>query len=283
MYKENIYAVIVTYNPCIISLQNAIDSLQQQCHVVIVDNSENSFTGKKLVEGLSDKKCTVIVNSNNVGIAKAQNIGIIYAMQCNAIDILLLDDDSIPSSGLVENLITARLSKSSMSIITSRAVSIDGVELNNARILCKDILTPCQYLNSSGSLIPVLAFKIIGLFDESLFIDCVDYEWGWRAQSKGYSLYISRDAKIFHSLGESTRFKIKIPSPIRHYYQHRNILFLIFKVAHTPMYWRTIQPIKMIIKDILILIIADQPVIRIKYMLFGIRDFLQGKYGRIET
>ncbi|END16895.1 putative rhamnosyltransferase domain protein, partial [Escherichia coli P0301867.8] len=39
---------------------------------------------------------------------------------------------------------------------------------------------------SSGSLTKVDVFKKIGLFDEDLFIDYVDYEWGWRALEKNF-------------------------------------------------------------------------------------------------
>ena len=77
--NSNIYAVIVTYNPELKNLNALITELKEQnCYVVVVDNSTN-FT---LKDKLADiEKVHLICLGRNEGIAKAQNIGIRYSFE----------------------------------------------------------------------------------------------------------------------------------------------------------------------------------------------------------
>mgnify|MGYP002888735411 CR=1 FL=1 len=54
---------------------------------------------------------------------------------------------------------------------------------------------------TSGSIIPVKVLQNVGLMDETLFIDYIDYEWCLRAIHKGYQIYLS-DSKMRHNMGD---------------------------------------------------------------------------------
>ena len=72
---------------------------------------------------------------------------------------------------------------------------------------------------------------------ENYFIDYVDTEWCFRAESKGYSNYISSRAVMKHAVGdnmiENRYFKTPIHSPFRRYYITRNAFYML-KEPHIP-------------------------------------------------
>lgn len=65
--------------------------------IVIVDNGSKNNTGNELKEQYRDnKKVTIIINDENVGFAKGNNIGFRYAKnQLNADFIILLNNDTV--------------------------------------------------------------------------------------------------------------------------------------------------------------------------------------------
>lgn len=279
MYK-NIFSIVVAYNSDIERLSNTLKILSKQCQVIVVDNSSES-SQIDLVRALcATMEITIITLGENYGIAYAQNQGIKWASNNEASDILLMDDDSVPSVTLVDDLLRTREGLAGPVVVSARAIENDGTEIHSN--FSNNSLDAIQYteLMSSGTLIPINAFDSVGFFDESLFIDCVDYEWGWRAISKGYSLYISRSAVIRHQLGEGRKVFLRMPSPIRHYYQYRNVLKMIFS-SDATMSWKISQLVKLPVKLVLIALFADSRLKRLKYAGKGIFDFLNSRFGKI--
>ena len=278
--NKDVFAIIVTYNTHYDKLDILLKILAAQCSVVVVDNSTQIISQDML--NLACVKYGVFYCrlGDNYGIAAAQNFGVAFARNHAAVDILLMDDDSVPGDFFVSELILARrLCNSSRIVVGARTISDKGKDISNCSSNGFDALTPCDQLTSSGSLIPIYLFEFVGLFDEELFIDCVDFEWGWRARALGVMLLLSTEVSIKHKLGESTRLGLKIPSPIRHYYQYRNILKMIFH-SNAPLLWRLSQLIKLPIKLILLLIIADRRINRLRFVGFGVIDFIAGRFGK---
>lgn len=276
--RKNIIAIVISYNSDVIRFSDNLKIISKQCEVVVVDNSTSMEISNALKDICNLMKVTIISLGDNYGIAFAQNRGVEWAKKNNATDILLMDDDSTPSITLVSDLLKARDKFFSSIVISARAIDSDGTEIYSGFNSSDTI--KCTELMSSGTLIPLPIFESVGHFDESLFIDCVDYEWGWRAISKDYSLYIAKNAIIKHRLGEGRQMSVRMPSPIRHYYQYRNVLKMIFS-SDANMRWRISQVFKLPIKLILILIFADRRYERINYALKGIGDFLNSRYGKL--
>jgi len=215
----------------------------------------------------------------NLGIAQAQNLGISWARECAATDILLMDDDSMPTRSLVSDLLRARKTSWIQPVVVSaRAIGADGEDLSNRAADDATGMTPCSELNSSGTLIPATAFDLVGVFDDRLFIDCVDFEWGWRALALGVPPVLCDGVAIQHRLGEGLRLGLRLPRPIRHYYQYRNVLRMIV-CSKALLRWRLSQLIKLPVKLVLIALLADQRSERLQYAVWGLRDFLAGRTG----
>jgi rhamnosyltransferase len=82
---------------------------------------------------------------------------------------------------------------------------------------------------TSGMTFRLQDIKDIGYFDEDLFLDMVDFDICWRALANGKLIAVDKDIKMPHEVGINTikiPFKIlPISSPIRNYYQMRNVLY----------------------------------------------------------
>jgi rhamnosyltransferase len=275
-----VVAVVVTYNSDAIRLEDSLRILAKQCTVLVVDNSTQVASRDQIRKACNKVGASWLPLGENLGIAHAQNCGIVWAKEHAASDILLIDDDSLPPKSLVADLLEARKASSIQPVVVSaRIVGADGEDISNRAADVASDLTSCSELTSSGTLIPVAVFDRVGIFDDRLFIDCVDFEWGWRALALGVPLMLCNRVAIQHRLGEGVRLGLKIPSPIRHYYQYRNVSRMIV-CSKAPLPWRLSQLIKLPIKLVLFALLADRRVERLRYAGRGLRDFLSGRTGK---
>ena len=244
----NIYAVIITFNPVIANVTNLVKTLlSQNVKVVIVDNNS-----KNRSEFDSFISTHIIFLEDNLGIAKAQNVGIDYAKNDNAEYIVFFDQDSTICDNFISDLIFdyRELENNGVQVgsIGSRFMDerfsffYPSINYNNGkreRVDTENIIEPTKstLLISSGSLVSISTLLSVGLMRENYFIDYVDTEWCFRAESKGYSNYISSRAVMKHAVGdnmiENRYFKTPIHSPFRRYYITRNAFYML-KEPHIP-------------------------------------------------
>jgi len=83
---------------------------------------------------------------------------------------------------------------------------------------------------ASGLIIKSATLRDIGLMNDALFIDWVDFEWCWRAISKGYRIIGNANILIEHNLGDEqvhiAHKSMTVRAPLRHYYIVRNAFYL---------------------------------------------------------
>ena len=259
-------AIVILYNPNQESINHAISILRPQTDIIcLIDNSlsshEHWFSNQPNLH--------YIPLHQNVGIAAAQNIGIDYLMK-NDYDYdyaLLSDQDSVAEKDTVDKLME---SLTALEKNNYRVAAVGTTPFNKKtnkpypqkskvikHIQGKEIglgshLTECYSMISSMSLIPIRNFRLIGLFDESLFIDGVDHEWCWRAWHKAkLRSFLVDEAYLHHQLGEGDKKigsrDISIASPFRVYYQFRNYLWLCRR-DYTPKYWKKRHLLKYAVK-----------------------------------
>lgn len=255
-------SVLVLYNPDINLLKNNIDSvLKQVDYLYVADNTRGGAVA--IDEIIKDyENVSYKYMGGNVGIAKAQNSGILYAIENKYDLVYFLDQDSITPAGVVNKL------KEKMLLINSCGIKVGGVapmpynrntgqiyrertrDFDETRIFKDTREVP--YLMSSGSLMNIKLFQDIGMMEEKLFIDGVDLEICWRGSYYSqYRFFMDDSIKISHMLGEGDkRFlgrTIKISTPFRTYYQFRNYLFFITR-RYVPFRYKTINFAKYVIK-----------------------------------
>lgn len=256
---QSICAVIVTYRYPLNQLHQLLTSISNQVdHVCLVDNNDLRETDDGLA-ALRDKNCTVIDNRINLGLAKAINQGIRFAIEKHYEYVLLMDQDSRPASDMVEKLAAAwrnRTARGEMVAAVGPVVMdqhqgkpLPFLQFKPTRTkkisppLNSDALIPVDFLISSGSLLNLDVLMNEGLMDETLFIDNIDLEWCFRMKKSGYLFYGVPNAFLYHRLGETVvrlpvleRF-VCLHGPERQYYIMRNRL-LLYNRNYVPFHWK---------------------------------------------
>lgn len=278
-------AIVVLYNPKLQTLSECINSLTSQVDkICVVDNS--SIDNTKLFAEYGPKIEYKPLMSNT-GIAHAQNIGIKYFVNLNYDFILFCDQDSVSPNNIINNLVNSYISLCSDN---NNIAAVGPMPVNKKfgrkYIHKEDILSTFSYNNttyykmrsliSSYTLVPAINFNIIGMMNERLFIDYVDLEWCWRAETNNMTFIMVPTIEIDHELGQATKFlghNISLSTPTRTYYQTRNLLWML-QVKYAPSYWKKKNIIKLIPRITYYVFMSQR---RIAY----IKNFIKGLYHGI--
>jgi len=273
----NIICIVVTYNPQLSILCKSINNLlQQKVRVIIVDNS-NIYTNYLSI----NSDITVIYNGCNLGIAKAQNIGIDYALSQGADFVLFMDQDSLAPNNLVDTLVRCYEQKSKESLVGGVGPLPYNRDNNKAYFTKNnnEEIVEVNTLISSGSFVSREMLVEVGYMDDSLFIDMVDLEWCWRATYKTKCrFYINNKCLLSHSLGKREviflRKRIPLHSPMRMYYRFRNY-FLLVNRKYVPLSWKFRYPVSNITRLLLCLCYFSEKRIYLKNSYKGFKDGLR--------
>jgi rhamnosyltransferase len=249
-------AVIVTFRPNVDELKDTLwRATQEAGRVIVIDNTPEPEGQQRVRDAI-----TAILNSDpngllkerifwnqvgrNVGLSRAYNLAIQKAGELNASFILLLDQDSKLVPGAVRTLLDRyeeacnlrRAGSISCSNIESVRVNV-GLEPIIAQLREKNLgrmyktgrlarvenLREIQTFTNSGTLIPLERVRAVGQFDESLFVDAIDYDFSFRLRAQGFHLFVADDAFILHSQGTGLhREVLGLPIELRSYSAQRS-------------------------------------------------------------
>lgn len=287
-------SIVVAYFPQEERLLTLLEALSSQCFLILT--IANSPASKSLREVTSrSPRHHLIENQTNVGLAAAQNQGIRAARARGAEWLLFFDQDSVPRFDHVEKLVSAH---ESLALQGHRVAAIgphlwdthagafwpfhevDWWQLREVRVPSVGRCAQLPYVVSSGSLIRMSVFDAVGDFDESLFIDNIDVEWGFRASDMGYKNFGYFDLVMQHTIGDrQIRFLGKIHplhSQQRHYFMFRSSIRLM-KLEHVPTKWKANELLRMIPRLLVYSVFSDKP---IKHLCAGILGIVDGALGR---
>lgn len=290
--NKNFGIVIVFYNPSAENISNAL-SLCQDYNVVIVDNSDG-VNRAKIFDGIATYY-PLFVNS---GIAGALNIGIDDLINKKIKYAMLLDQDSVPDTKMVDDLLSLmHIHENNRCCLVAPAyydksmgriapfMRIEGNKIVKYSS-SNDGICYVDFAITSGSLLSLNHYQHIGKMDEKLFIDLVDTEWCLRARNLGYSIIGSCEAVMEHEIGGKAISVLgkKVPnhSPIRHYYYFRNSIFLM-KMKHIPRAFKINEIIKLLPRFIVYSIFTQHKLSHVKYMCKGILDGFFNNFGKISN
>lgn len=226
--NDKVVAVTVTYNidhGFEIALKSYFDQVDL---VVVVDNSTSSDAQVLLLQiaQAHGERIRLIQNGENLGLAKAQNIGIAVALDEAADWVLLMDDDSSADEHMVAQLSQAiqnhRLDPRTAIIVPQ--YQEQGVKREARYVVSpagryrrplfkrvgfsqKPVLENLFIAISSGSLIKAELFRQIGMIRESFEIDYLDVDFCLRAIDQGYRIAAVREAILKHNLGAQTEHR----------------------------------------------------------------------------
>ena len=285
--KNSVCAVIVTYN-CSSALARNVELLRPQVgSLLIVDNGSGKESLALLEEIQRDYACEVIYNGANLGIAAALNVGVSYAARNGFEWLATFDQDSQVSGDFVACLLQTfheDISNEKVGMVLPRYVDTStGVEVPQMNSRAGTLVIGI----TSGAMTKLEVFASCGLFEEKLFIDCVDTEFCLRISRRGWIIIESQGAVLLHSLGRMTSKSLPLGrklltsnhSPARRYYIARNRIFMWTRYLSKYPRW-TIDDMGRFAREILIiLIMEDHRLKKTRYTLRGLTDALIGRFG----
>jgi len=277
----NILLVIVFYHPKEDDWAY-VAKLGEKYGGYIIDNSEDAHPNPQTGQ------LKYICNHQNLGIAEAQNIALREALgQDRFTHVVFFDQDSRVEMDYPERItqeyesVKHRLPH--LAILGPTVINMESGEEYHSVIHADHFITDNFIVRreviSSGSCIDRNCLEKIGLNDDRLFIDYVDFEWCWRAKSMGYLCGVTNNVTISHHVGkDELRFpggyKVILSAPFRYFYQYRNYIWLSRR-KYVPLQWKLVTGIKFSARLLYFPICVREGRKRFSYMLKGIKAGLK--------
>lgn len=241
-----------------------LDSLRKveypDFRVILVDNASQNQEGERLKKVFPE--IDLIENSENLGFAGGNNLGIRKALEEGFSYVMLLNNDTIVEPDFLGQMIRKFSQNSRLGLVQplicflhdrtqiwsaggkwntflGRAItlgdrkSVDNFEATDLKL---DWATGCCMLITREALLKT------GLLNESYFTYFEDVEWSLRFREKGFEIALAAEAKIYHEAGASSKKKHSegTLSPRVFYYHVRNQFFLLRSQIHglaVPFAW----------------------------------------------
>ena len=280
--------VIVCFNPCDsffddnFNIANAL--------YIIVDNTvipQASFIARLA----NFKDVMYLPQYNNTGIAKALNIGCEKALELGYHYVITMDQDSKVTDEIITSLLNyydKMKLQQNISIVSPTHLLQGDVIANVSYRSSNNSPLNSIFTMTSGNLVILSTWQQLGGFREDLFIDMVDIEFYIRAMLSGFMVLTLPNVVMQHNLGSlevrklfGKNISVLNHSPIRKYYQTRNILWLISN------YYTRNKEVGKLFKVWLNIVIGvvlfeQNKLVKLKYIIWGLRDFIFGKLGKLD-
>ncbi len=210
--------------------------------VIVVDNASTDGTVEMVRREFPQVR--LIVNSENLGYTKANNIGI---KQSRGKYILLLNPDTIVKADALRALVDCAEAHPDAGIIGAKLLNPDGSIQPSARSFPDmgaglfrntflgrlfpnnpfvrrylmtnfgyDEVREVDWVSGAAMLVRRELFERIGLLDERFWAYCEDVDLCWRAWQSGFKVLFCPNAVTVHKIGRSSDQRL-VPSLIQHH------------------------------------------------------------------
>ena len=205
---------------------------------IVVDNGSTDDTYQEIAASrLAD---VLIRNKANLGFAEGNNVGLRRALELTSPLIMILNNDTVVTPGMVERLAATALENAGCAVSPLIVYNDDpdvpwfaGGILDEGwpRHLRPDELRPMptglrdsQILSGCCIIAHRDIWTEVGLFDTDYFLIFEDSDWSLRARSHGVTLLVAYEAVLRHKVSRS--FRSGAASMLGAYYYGRNgVLF----------------------------------------------------------
>lgn len=268
--------VVVWFNPTDKEVENIKSYLGALQTLYVVDNSAGDNAA--LLAELSGEATSIeyIANLDNLGIARALNIGCQRALEKGYDWILTMDQDSGFSAAEMAKYIEAferrKIDDPSIAVFTP----VTGEEQQEGY---------AQRVITSGNILSLAAYQVIGGFDDELFIDEVDHDLCYKMTKNGYKIYTFGNVHMEHKLGNTQLHPyffnramwVMHHSAIRKYYITRNRLLMRDRYPEFTADYDKFN------RQLLVGVIffEEQKLLKLRYMLKGYRDYKNNRLGKM--
>ncbi len=211
--------------------------------IIVVENGSKAPLTVTALQDATGRVSAVVRSPENVGYARGNNLGIQKALAAGADYVLLLNDDTIVSSGFLDPLVEEGEKNAGLGMIGPKILYADAPKMiwfaggilnrpaftittpgsdqidegDPAEPFESDYITGCALLIGAGTI------KRIGLLDERFFLYWEDVDWGLRAKRAGLKNRVVPSSRIWHKISVSSG---GMESLVRVYHKTRSRLLL---------------------------------------------------------
>jgi rhamnosyltransferase len=285
---KRVSAIVVTFHPRPEYLENLAKVRAQVDLLIVVDNGSNENELARIRLATQEPGFQLIENGDNLGIAAALNLGVRAAQKEDCQWVLLFDQDSTVTDGFVTAMIAEfelySQQRKIMQIIPRYLDPKTGLESAVSTFEDGGVFLTI----TSGSLFSMEVFEKCGLFQEDLFIYCVDDDYSLRIRKSGFYIGVSRNAVLLHQSGHPTSRKLfgmtlttKNYRPEVRYYYARNKVWILR--LYGRIFPRLIVPTlrEFVTIPLKIAFMEDGSWKKIKLFVRGLADGVAGRMGRL--
>lgn len=296
--EPKVFLIILNWNQCEDTIE-CIKSCERlnykNFEILVLDNASEEGSVESIRSRFPD--VGMIRNTQNLGYAKGNNVGIKYALDKGADYVFILNSDTTLDENVLHELIKAARSVGNPAILAPKVYYYDrrnvinsmGTTINWFRLrpnldLCgqedngrfgeirqKDILVGCALL------INKMTFEKIGFFDEKFFAFHEDADLSLRNMKYGGKNLVVPKAIVYHKVSGS----VKNCQPLVSYYTIRNFLYLAKKNASSSNKIKMFFGLQfLIVKNALISLFGGGRKAKSLAFFCGIVDYFAGKMGR---
>ena len=298
--RADTVAVVVNWNRRELTLR-CLESLRAAegppLDILVVDNASSDGSAEAIRERFPD--VVLMENDENLGFADGNNGGLRWALERDYTYVLLLNNDTVASPELVSEL-RAYLERrpdaaaagpaihylADPNVIWSAGGWIDkrrGIVSNDFADVPAAELPPQPYpvdhLSGCCMLLRATAIERAGLLDSRFFMYFEETEWCVRLTRNGSTLWVLPDVRLWHDVQPNQHIESRSVA----YYMTRNRL-LFLKATGAP--WTAwIYTLSSQARTVLALFVRPRSLARARGrmpMLWALRDYLLGRYGRAQ-
>ena len=232
----------------------------------------------------------LIPNPHNEGLARALNLGTRWAADHGYQWILQLDQDTTVEPDIVEALAQVfRHDNAPQSIAVIGSNYINKVTGRPGSALSEFIATDEIVVLTSGSLLFVNAFRVVGGFRDDFFIDCVDFEYCLRARARGFRVVMTSRPVMSHAVGHLTQHRFfgrqisaANHSPERRYFIARNSLIIARQYLSQEPRW-ILKYLSSLLKLVIVICLFEKGrIAKLRCIFRGCVDGLSGRMGGLK-
>ena len=274
--------VVVLYHPGADLADNIASYLGDLEFLVAVDNTERPDPAVALLlANLAGVEYLPL--GDNLGIARALNVGAEKALAAGCEFLLTMDQDSRAEAGMVASLLACcERAGEKAGIVSPFHVTRPG-EAPPPGNACREV----PVAMTSGNLVRLAAYLEAGPFRDGLFMDFVDVEYCLRLRRAGYRIVRADGALLRHAVGEKLRipflggdFSLTSHTPLRKYYKTRNRFYVAAQYGEDfPDFCRRDRR-RFVLELLRLLLFEPRKVEKLRMMWRGWRDFRAGKTGK---
>ena len=284
--NDYVAAIVVTFHPRPEDLQNLTKIRAQVDLLVIVDNGSTEKALAQIRQATRGPGSELIENGKNLGIAAALNLGVRKAQREGCRWVALFDQDSVVTEGFIATMVADfqiySQERKILQIVPRYLDPATGIEQ-----AISSFGDGGAFLTiTSGSLFSIEAFEKCGLFQEELFIYCVDDDYSLRIRKNGFFIGVSKNAVLLHQSGHPTFRKLfgrtietKNYRPEIRYYYARNKVWILRSYGKT--FPRLIIPTlrEFVTIPLKIALMEDASWAKISRFYRGLLDGVAGRMG----